>query len=225
MSIHNDYIDALLYAYSICTFNDKYINEFGTPYERRTTMKKVIIIINGRGGCGKDTLIKFFKDEVHNPNYESIVWNISSIDPIKEIAAKYGYEESNKDGKSRKFLSDLKNIFVNWNDLPNQYLLSKTSMFLDRSDRYMFVHIRERTEIEKYKRALLDMMKSRDTDIVVKTLLVKSNSTDEKAYGNTSDDEVESYKYDLVYENNYPLNIAKYDWLLFCAKNIFPLSM
>ena len=58
--------------------------------------KKIVIIINGKGGAGKDTVCeitsKFFK-----------VRNISAITPIKEIAANFGWN-GEKDNKSRKFL-------------------------------------------------------------------------------------------------------------------------
>ena len=59
-------------------------------------MEKIVIIINGRGGVGKDTLCdlaaKHFK-----------IKNISAITPIKEIAQNYGWN-GQKDSKSRKFL-------------------------------------------------------------------------------------------------------------------------
>ena len=49
-------------------------------------MEKIVIIINGRGGVGKDTLCdlaaKYFKVE-----------KISAITPIKEIAQNYGWEK------------------------------------------------------------------------------------------------------------------------------------
>ena len=71
-------------------------------------MKKAVIVINGAGGVGKDTLCdlaaKHFK-----------VYNVSSITPIKEIAALCGWDGS-KDDRSRKFLADLKQISVEYND-------------------------------------------------------------------------------------------------------------
>ena len=54
-------------------------------------MNKLIVVINGRGGVGKDTLCSFVSD-----NYN--VMNISSIDPIKEIAKTIGW-----DGKKDNF--------------------------------------------------------------------------------------------------------------------------
>jgi adenylate kinase len=69
-------------------------------------MNKAVIIINGAGGVGKDTICdlaaKHFK-----------VKNISSITPIKELAARCGWG-GEKDDKARKFLSDLDNFLGIW---------------------------------------------------------------------------------------------------------------
>ena len=55
-------------------------------------MKKSVVIINGKGGVGKDTLC-----EVVAKKYS--VRNVSSITPIKEIAKIGGWqgEKGNKD--------------------------------------------------------------------------------------------------------------------------------
>ena len=63
-------------------------------------MNKVVIVINGAGGVGKDTLC-----ELASLHFK--VFNVSSITPIKEIASMCGWSGA-KDDKSRKFLSDLK---------------------------------------------------------------------------------------------------------------------
>ena len=49
-------------------------------------MEKTVIVINGAGGVGKDTLCEFAEK-----HYK--VMNISSITPIKEIAAMCGYRD------------------------------------------------------------------------------------------------------------------------------------
>ena len=63
-------------------------------------MNKAVIIINGAGGVGKDTLC-----DAAATSYKTR--NISTITPIKEIAAQCGWNGA-KDNKSRKFLSDMK---------------------------------------------------------------------------------------------------------------------
>ena len=43
--------------------------------------------------------------------------NFSTVDKIKEIARDFGWD-GEKTPKARKFLSDLKDVFTDWNDLP-----------------------------------------------------------------------------------------------------------
>lgn len=175
-----------------------------------------MVIINGKGASGKDTLINFFEKE--NPGK---VFNVSSIDPIKEIATMYGYTEDSKTEKARKFLSDLKKVFTDWNELPTKYCLDQLEKFCGTElSEVMFVHIREPEEIEKFKRAALSS--SKRSNIVVKTLLVTSKRCEDKSYGKSSDDNVDSYTYDFYYHNDKYLNAAKYDFLLFMEENIIP---
>ncbi|MCI8630612.1 MAG: hypothetical protein HFE57_14180 [Firmicutes bacterium] len=105
-------------------------------------MKKTIIIINRKGGVGKDTLCDFISK--HYPTRK-----ISSITPILTIA-KAGEWNGNKDDKSRKLLSDLKHLFTNYNDLSFHYLKSQTEEFLSSDNEILFIHIREPEEIGKY---------------------------------------------------------------------------
>ena len=103
--------------------------------------EKLLIIINGKGGVGKDTLCDFAA--AHYP-----VRNVSSITPIKEIAAANGWN-GEKTPEARRFLADLKEAFTRYNDLPTRYLLEQYREFLDSQERIMFAHIREAGEIEK----------------------------------------------------------------------------
>ena len=97
-------------------------------------MNKIVIIINGSGGVGKDTLC-----DIVGKHYSTM--NVSSVDPIKEIASKNGWN-GEKDSKSRKFLADLKKLFVDYNDLPQKYLFEKYNEFLANDNEILFVHIR-----------------------------------------------------------------------------------
>ena len=160
-------------------------------------MDKVAIVINGAGGVGKDTLCelaaKHFK-----------VKNISSITPIKEIAALCGWDGT-KDNKARKFLSDLKNLCVEYNNYPTVWAKARYDEFLSSDDDIMFVHIREPEEIAKFVAA---------TDEKAKTLLVRGGKrmSNEK-YGNISDDGVENYPYDYYFLNEASLDEAERDFV------------
>lgn len=145
---------------------------------------KIVIIINGKGGSGKDTIC-----DIVSKYYK--VKNISSITPIKQIA-KYGGWNGEKDDRSRKLLSDTKKAFTEYNDLSFNYLLNIYHEFISDDNEILFAHIREPKEIKKFKKAIAT---------TCYTLLIKSNRTNKK-YGNKSDDKVEEYKYDFVYKNN-----------------------
>ena len=151
-------------------------------------MKKRIIVINGKGGVGKDTLCLSLQG--HR------VRNISSITPIKEIAAMHGWN-GEKDLKSRRFLAELKRVFTEYNDLPNRYLIEQAQQFLRSEDEVLFVHIREADQIEAFVRGV-------GGDCI--TLLVRRELPEVAGgYGNRADDDVENYPYDVIFDNNRPL--------------------
>lgn len=158
-------------------------------------MEKIVIIINGRGGVGKDTLC-----ELASKNFK--IQNISAITPIKDIARECGWK-GEKDAKSRKFLSDLKRIFIEYNDLPTKYLYQKYKEFMDSTDQILFMHIREVGEIEKIRKKI-------KTPCI--TLLVKREIGYNVEWGNDSDDQVDQYKYDFYYDNNKTLEEAEEDF-------------
>ena len=156
-------------------------------------MKKTVIVINGSGGVGKDTLC-----EMAGKHFK--VLNISSITPIKEIALSCGWD-GEKTNKARKFLSDLKRLTTEFNDYPTEWIYKKYLSFLNSDDEIMFVHIREGEEIKKFVER---------TDNKARTLLIRGGKRFENkkndAYGNASDDLVESYSYDYYFTNDLPLS-------------------
>ena len=151
------------------------------------------IVINGHGTCGKDEFIKIF-DEL----YSSTVHNISSIDPIKDIAFIGGWS-GEKDNKSRKLLSDLKKLFIDYNNLPTKFLCGYCDECKNRDDynhSVIFMHVREPSEIEKLKLIFNDVI----------TILIDK---DIESVGNSSDDGVMDYKYDYYIDNNGSLSELK----------------
>ena len=154
-------------------------------------MKKTVIVINGSGGVGKDTLC-----DMAAKHYK--VKNVSSITPIKELATQCGWN-GEKDDKARKFLSDLKRLTTEFNDFPTKWIYREYLDFLSSDDEIMFVHIREGKEIAKF----VDI-----TDKNAITLLIRGGArfSDKQKYGNVSDDLVEEYKYDYYFTNDNPLD-------------------
>lgn len=156
-------------------------------------MNKVAIVINGAGGVGKDTLCDFAAKHFK-------VKNISSITPIKEIARMCGWDGV-KDNKARKFLSDLKNLCVEYNNYPTVWAKEQYDLFLSSDAEIMFLHVREPEEIAKFVLA---------TEGRAKTLLVRGGSRmSSEKYGNVSDDGVENYSYDYYFINDKSLDDAE----------------
>jgi len=152
-------------------------------------MEKLVVVINGKGGVGKDALC----DALANAY---AVTNISAITPIKEIAMAHGWR-GEKDERSRRFLAELKRVFAEYNDLPNQYLLREYEKFLTDDAQVLFVHIRESDQIARFVAGV-------HSPCV--TLLIRRRAVDElEQYGNAADDNVADYPYDLTYDNDLPL--------------------
>ena len=169
-------------------------------------MKKCVVIINGKGGVGKDTLC-----DIVSKKY--CVRNVSSITPIKQIAQMGGWK-GGKENKDRKFLADLKKLFVEYNDLPFCYLKEEMNLFLQKEQNVLFVHIREIEEIKKFLEYALSK------GVLCKTLLVTRKQEQNKIYGNEADDMAEQYSYDAVYHNDMPLEQAEKDFMLFFEKYV-----
>lgn len=154
-------------------------------------MEKKIVIINGSGGVGKDTFAEFCGEFTG-------VKNISSVDKVKEAARILVGWNGEKDEKTRKFLSDLKQLSVDYNNYPLIYIEDQVKEFKKNdAQSVMFVHVREISEIEKVRDA-----------INAKTLLITSNRV-EKIETNKSDANVEKFQYDYYIENNGTLDELK----------------
>ena len=161
-------------------------------------MRKLVVVINGAGGVGKDTLCAFAAEEYR-------VRNVSSVDPIKELAKMAGWS-GEKDDKSRKMLSDLKRLFTEYNDLPLRHIRKEYEQFLHSEEQVMFVHIREPEEITRF----VSTAPGR-----IKTLLIVNSNRETAVYGNASDDNVAQYRYDATYDNCDTLEQTRKNFLRF----------
>lgn len=144
-------------------------------------MNKRIVIINGTGGSGKDTFVEYTSRYCK-------VFNFSSVDKVKEIARMVGWN-GGKTEKDRKFLSDLKKLTTEYNDMAFESIKGAVKKFKESDDEIMFIHIREPEEI-------LRAVKTFDA----KSLLVRRAGLD-IITSNYSDASVENYNYDYIVEN------------------------
>lgn len=173
-------------------------------------MNNIVVIINGKGGSGKDLFILKFKKLVENINLH--VYNISSIDAIKSIVESFGCF-NDKSEKGRKFLSDIKKVSIEYCNFPTNNIIEK----IKRHIRYFrcytsvpfisFVHIREPEEIKKLVRRL-----KRFKNLETYTLLIRRHVG---MFGNTSDDNVENYNYDYAINNDKDIENLKKEAKLF----------
>ena len=173
--------------------------------------KKLVIIINGKGGSGKDTIC-----DILNKHYP--VTNISTITKVKQAAKLMFGWKGGKELKDRKFLSDLKDLWTNYNDGPLKYACEKYMQFRDKPatvyNEIMVIHAREPEEIKKLCNAI--------NDIPCVTLLIKSPRTEGIEYGNEADDLVNKYPYDFVYSNEAPLNVLEEHFMYYFYRFIVP---
>lgn len=166
-------------------------------------MNKYIFITNGMARSGKDTFAALMNEFVPTKKY-------SSIDYIKEIAKLCDWD-GRKDEKSRKFLSDLKVLTSQYNDLPFKKIQEEIEKFNnDDVHKILLIDIREPREIEK----LCKMNKS------IRTILIKRNAV-KNITSNMADAGVFNYDYDFVIENNSSISDLKKKVADFLTENIY----
>ena len=168
-------------------------------------MIKQVFIINGSGGVGKDTFIEMIPTfEFIDKNENSTVWfknleirNYSSVSKVKEIAKIIGWN-GKKTERDRKFLSDLKLLTTEYNDMPLNDMKKYTKSFMNSADinRILFLHIREPEEIAKAVNEFKEYN--------VKTILVRRDSI-KHITSNMADENVYNYNYDIVINNDSTL--------------------
>lgn len=158
-----------------------------------------VVVVNGRPESGKTTFEKkcqelcgasstFWFDE----NKRMEVATISTVDFVKQIATECGWDGV-KTPRNRKFLSDLKDLLTEWNDVPYQKILEHIDymrVFGNGYDWILFIDCREPKEIQKLKERL------NATTVLVRRLGDEMNET-----SNHADANVFEYEYDYTIKN------------------------
>lgn len=153
-----------------------------------------VVIVNGKPGVGKTTFEKLAREILGEAFCESR----STVDKVKEIAAYIGWDGV-KDLKSRKLLSDLKDICTEYNDMP----VTDITKWLDKWDedfRYygvesqphvFFIDDREPGHIQRLKEKFNAI-----------TVLIRRPGDEDTETSNHADEEVFDYNYDWTIYND-----------------------
>lgn len=113
-----------------------------------------IICVNGPPESGKSTFEKMCQ-KILTPKYCQVR---STVDEIKRIATECGWN-GEKTPEARKFLSDLKDLLTNFNDMPFRDIVEyatafETNLIFSESEQnphILFVDVREPPEIQRFK--------------------------------------------------------------------------
>ena len=152
-----------------------------------------IIVINGLPKAGKSLFVGNCLGTLGNFGKE-----ISTIDFVKEVAILCGWNKE-KNLKNRKFLSDLKDLLTEWNDVPMKKVKEKIRDFwnifrtydVDDNKAVIFIHCREPKEIQRFV-----------DELGARTLLILRDSTLNNEQSNHADSEVFNFTYDYTITNN-----------------------
>lgn len=142
-----------------------------------------ILIINGRPRSGKDTFYQILSSM--RPAMKT-----SSVTKVKSIARICGWDGKSKTEKDRKFLSDLKTLLTNYNDLPYRDLIETIRLFQHAPYKYLLIDIREQADIERFQ------MEFGAYSVLIRNDRVPMVTT------NAADANVENIVYDYTVENN-----------------------
>lgn len=150
----------------------------------------MIFVINGKPGCGKDTFANMCVDLLPGK-----VLNISTVDYVKAVATTLGWSGV-KTPENRKFLSDLKKVLTEWEDIPYKKVCDQ--IFMHPKAQVVFIHCREPEEIQKF----VDR-------IGAYTLLIQRPTVISEHQINDSDNNVDNYNYDFTINNNGSIDDLK----------------
>jgi len=159
-----------------------------------------IVIVNGRPGAGKTTF-----EDICQALMGPFCRSRSTVDKIKEVAKKARWD-GKKTPESRKFLSDLKALCREYNDLPFQDIKREIRLFesdlriygVENHAAILLVDSREPEEIQRFK-----------DELGAITVLIRRAAVEEEATSNESDEHVFDFDYDYTIDNNGSIDDLK----------------
>lgn len=166
-----------------------------------------VFIVNGMARSGKDTFIQYAIDYLESKAV--LGHRFSTIDRVNTLLKELGWDGTTKDEAYRKFASDMKRAWAEYNDGPNQFIYNQVIAEYKRNEEkpsVFFILCREPLEIYKLKKLFsgncwtVQLQNSR-----VET--ITSNESDAAA--------AEEYEYDYGVTNEGTLEELKRDAELF----------
>lgn len=180
-----------------------------------------IVVINGTGGAGKDTFVAMCKDVLGADR----ILNISTVDFVKEVAEFCGWDGT-KTPKNRKFLSDLKDLLTEWDNIPFNKVVDDIDAWAyeriadgEYEQSLVFVHCREPKEIDKFVEHY-----NIDDNNMVTTLLIRRAAAENVQQINHADNDVLNYSYDYTIYNDSILSWLRNEARVFLG-NYLDLSI
>lgn len=169
-----------------------------------------VYVINGAPGSGKSTFCEKVIDIVgKNWGFE-----LSTVDLVKQVATDLGWN-GEKTLKNRKFLSDLKDLLTEWDDIPFRDTVRKVRLIEDEFDKYylnfneaaIFINCREPEEIKRLCE-----------ELHAKSILIRRDLAEDAAVSNHADANVLNFNYDIEITNNGDLRDLAFSALDFVEK-------
>ncbi len=164
-------------------------------------MESYVIILNGTAKSGKTTFASLCKKNFY------CTYNISTITPIKQALTCMFVDIDNKDDRTRKLMSDLKDMMTEFNQCSKIFVQKEIAKLNKLGMVYiLFVDSREPEEIQWFK-----------DNLKCKTLLVK-NKRVLILTTNHADKNIENFEYDFVINNDEGLEELEIKAKLFVEK-------
>lgn len=159
-----------------------------------------VVIVNGRPGAGKTTF-----EDICQALMGPFCRSRSTIDQIKEIAKRARWN-GEKTPEARKFLSDLKALCRDYNDLPFQDIKRTLRLFesdlriygVENHSAILLVDSREPEEIQRFK-----------DEMNAITVLIRRAAIENEETSNQSDAGVFNFNYDYTIDNNGSIDDLK----------------
>lgn len=165
------------------------------------------VVINGFPRTGKTTFTAFCLKYLG-----AYGTAISTVDFIKEFAKNCGWE-GEKTPRDRKFLSDLKKLLADWDDVPWKKVQAHIEQFRSTFEQFdmstdkavVFIHSREPEEIERFK-----------AQLGATTVLISRGARYVEELSNYSDRHINDVDYDYAIKNDGSLEELEQKAKEFC---------